>query len=437
MSIFVWPAVTLIVLSAGGSLLAQQDAHRYWAQWRGPLATGVAPHATPPLEWSETRNLRWKVEIPGRGSASPVVWNDRIFVLTAQPRGLSGDAAHRPLGGSGSPPEHDMKVIAIDRESGRTLWERTASTQVPHEGTHNENGTWASSSAATDGEHVIASFESRGLFVYDMQGTLVWQKDLGDKRMRSEFGEGSTPTLHGDRIVVVWDHQGQSFVVALDKRTGRELWRAERDEIDSWATPIVVEQAGRRQVITGGMNRIRSYDLETGTVVWESPGTTMNPIPSPVHWEGMVFVTSGFRGNNLKAIRLAGASGDLSKSGHIAWTLGRDTPYVPSPLVHDGILYILKSNDGLLSAFDARTGQPHYQLQRLRNLPNVFASPVAAQGRVYVVGRDGTTAVLKHGPAFELLAENALEDGFDASPALVGSDLYLRGYRYLYSIRGE
>jgi outer membrane protein assembly factor BamB len=252
--------------------------------------------------------------------------------------------------------------------------------------------------------------------------------------MRSEFGEGSTPVLFGDRLVVVWDHQGQSFIVAMDKRSGRELWRVDRDEIDSWATPLVVEVDGRPQVVTAGMNKLRGYDLATGAQIWESPGTTMNPIPSPVYWDGLAILASGFRGNNLKAIRLAGAKGDLTSTGHIVWSLDRDTPYVPSPLVHEGVLYLLKTNSGLLSAFDARTGKPYYQLQRLANVPNVFASPVAAEGRVYIVGREGTTAVIKHGPTFEILAENTLDDGFDASPALVGSDLYLRGTRFLYHI---
>jgi outer membrane protein assembly factor BamB len=204
--------------------------------------------------------------------------------------------------------------------------------------------------------------------------------------MRNEFGEGSTPALHGNYLVVVWDHfvPGASFIVTLDKRTGKELWRAKRDEIDTWATPLVVEQDGRAQVIVNGMNRLRSYDLETGSIVWEAPGTTMNPIPSPVAADGMVFATSGFRGNNLKAIRLAGAKGDISNSGAIVWTLDRDTPYVPSPLLYNGILYLLKTNSGILSAFDAKSGKPHYQAQRLDGVGEVFSSPVGAAGRVYI-----------------------------------------------------
>jgi outer membrane protein assembly factor BamB len=182
------------------------------------------------------------------------------------------------------------------------------------------------------------------------------------------------------------------------------------------------------------MKRVRSYDLETGALVWEAAGLTMNPIPSPVAGGGLVFLTSGFRGSNLKAVRLAEAKGDITGSSAIAWTLDRDTPYVSSPLLYDGILYLLKSNSGILSAFDANTGKPHYQLARLEGAPNVFASPVGAAGRVYIAGQEGTTVVVRHGTAFEVLAQNRLDDGFNASPALVDGEVYLRGKRFLYCI---
>ena len=428
-----------LALAAAVSLVlsgSTNDADKYWPQWRGPERTGVSKSANPPVTWAENKNIKWKIEIPGRGSASPVVWGDRLFLLTAVPVGASLAESHQPRGGVSPRVAHSYRVLAVNRADGKIAWERTAGEEAPHEASHQDNGTWASSSAITDGQHVIASFESRGLYCYDLNGTLVWRKDLGDKKMRNEFGEGSTPALHGDTLVVVWDHfvPGASFVVALDKRTGDELWRAKRDEIDTWATPLIVEHEGRAQVIVSGMNRLRSYDLQTGAVVWETAGLTMNAIPSPVASDGMVFATSGFRGNSLKAIRLAGAKGDITGTGNVVWTLDRDTPYVPSPLLYDGVLYILKTNNGLLSAFDAKSGTPHYQLQRLDQAANVFASPVGAAGRVYIPGRDGTTVVVRHGPKFEILAENALDDGFDASPALVDRELYLRGYRYLYAI---
>jgi outer membrane protein assembly factor BamB len=409
-------------------------AERFWPQWRGPHATGVSKTATPPIEWSDTRNIRWKVEIPGRGSASPVVWGDRLFVLTAVPAGVPVDSSHAPRGATPSP--HKFMVLAIDRQTGKVVWERTAREEAPHESSHPENGTWASSSAITNGEIVIASFESRGLYAYDMEGTPLWQTDLGDKSMRNHFGEGSTPTLHGNRVVVVWDHTGESFITVLDARTGREIWRQKRDEIDTWATPLVVEHGGRAQIVVPGMNRVQSYDLETGAVVWHTAGLTMNPIPSPVAADGVVYLMSGFRGNSLKAIRFGSARGDITGTDAVAWTLERDTPYVPSPLLYDNILYFLKSNTGILSAYEAGTGKPHFQLQRLPLAPEVFASPVGAAGRVYIPSRDGVTLVLKHGPVFEVLAQNKLSDGFDASPALAGSEIYLRGHKYLYCIAG-
>jgi len=424
---------TLIALTATGQ--SESAADRFWGQWRGPDATGVSNTAQPPLEWSEDQNVRWKVEIPGRGSGSPVVWGDRVYLMTAVPAGVSGEAQHSPRGGIQPRVPHRFVVMALDRRDGKVVWERTVRQEAPHEGSHVDNGTWASSSVVTDGEHLFAFFESKGLYAFDMGGELLWEKDFGDKRMRNQFGEGSTPALYRNRLVIVWDQQGgQSFVVVLDKRSGEELWRANRNEIDTWATPLVVEHEGRAQVIVPGMNRLRSYDLENGEIVWESAGLTMNPIPSPVAADGMVFATSGFQGNNLKAIRLEGARGDITGTSSIVWSLNRDTPYVPSPLLYDGILYILKTNNGILSAFDAKTGMPHYQGQRLPSVPNVFASPVGAAGRVYVAGREGATLVLRNSPTFEVLATNTLDDGFDASPALVDGEIYLRGQKFLYCI---
>jgi outer membrane protein assembly factor BamB len=425
-----------VALATAAAAAVNPEAEKYWPQWRGPHATGVALNGNPPAEWSETRNIRWKIEIPGRGASSPVIWGDRLFLLSAVPTGVDVAASHTPRGAIQPRVPHRFVVMAIDRRTGKTIWERTAAESVPHESSHPDNGTWASSSATTDGEHVIASFDSFGYFAYDMNGKLVWQLDLGDKRMRNEFGEGSTPALHGNYLVVVWDHfvPGASFIVTLDKRTGKELWRAKRDEIDSWATPLIVEQDGPAQVIVNGMNRLRSYDLETGSIVWEAPGTTMNPIPSPVAADGMVFATSGFRGNNLKAVRLAGAKGDISNSGAIVWTLERDTPYVPSPLLYNGILYLLKTNSGILSAFDAKSGKPHYQAQRLDGVGEVFSSPVGAAGRVYITDRTGVTLVIRNTPALEVIAKNALDDGVDASPAIVDNTIYIRGYQNLYAI---
>src|SRR5580765_195334 len=428
-------AFIAFILLSSGPAAQEADVSRYWAQWRGPHATGVSPTANPPLEWSETKNIKWKVEIPGRGSSSPIVWGDRVFVLTAVPVGVQGEAQHAPRGGLRPRGVHRFLVLAIDRKTGRTLWERVATEQEPHEAGHTDNSTWASSSPITDGQTLFAYFESFGIYAYTMDGTLLWKKDLGDKRMRNQFGEGSTPALYGNTLVIVWDHlNGSSFVTALDKRDGRELWRVAREEIDTWATPLIIEVNGRPQVIVPAMRRNRAYDLADGHVVWESDGLTMNPIPSPVFGDGLVFLMSGFQGNDLKAIRVAEAKGNIDGTSAVVGTLDRDTPYVPSPVLTDGILYFLKTNSGILSALDATTGKPHFQNQRLDGVPNVFASPVAARGRVYIPGREGTTLVIRSGPTFEVLAKNTLDDGFDASPALVDNEILLRGYKSLYCI---
>jgi outer membrane protein assembly factor BamB len=223
-------------------------------------------------------------------------------------------------------------------------------------------------------------------------------------------------------------------VTALDKRDGKELWRVPRDEIDTWATPLILEVNGRAQAIVPAQKRIRSYDLDSGRIVWEADGLTMNPIPSPVHENGLVILMSGFQGNDLRAVRVAEAKGNIDGTNAVAWSFDRDTPYVPSPILVDGVLYFLKTNSGILSAFDVKTGKPYFQNQRLDSLPNVFSSPVSAQGRVYFAGREGATIVLKSGPAFEVLATNRLDDGFDASPALVDNEMFMRGYKYLYAI---
>ena len=453
--------VVCFVLAWAIPAVAQDsDAERFWGQWRGPDANGVARYGDPPTEWSETKNIRWKVEIPGRGSASPIVWGDKVFLLTAVPLGdpvpqaASADAPHQPPAdrrrsgrggrrrGRGRGPRairmHRFTVMAIDRQSGDVVWEQVAREAVPHEGHQEPNGTYASGSAVTDGESLFAFFGSWGLYAFDMDGTLLWEVDLGTRLIRNAFGEGTTPALHGDTLLVTWDHIGaQSFIVALDKRTGQERWRANRDEIDTWATPLIVEHEGRAQVITPAMDRVYSYDLETGAIVWQSRGTTMNAIPSAVHADGIVYVMSGYRGNNLQAIRLADASGDIASTDAIIWQLDRDTPYVPSPLLYDDALYVIKSNAGILSVFDPLTGEPHYQRQRLQGVPNVFASPVGAAGHVYIAGRDGTTLVIRHGDQYEVLASNTLDDGFDASPAIGDDEIYMRGYRYLYAIAEE
>jgi outer membrane protein assembly factor BamB len=395
------------------------------------------------VEWSEAKNVRWKIDIPGRGSSSPIVWGDLLFVTTAVPKGVppaagAEDAAPPGAARRGPPSreptsELEFVVLAVDRRDGRIRWQRTVREGRPHAGTH-ATGTWASNSAVTDGTHVFAYFGSQGLYCLDMEGNLIWERDLGDMQKRREFGEGSTPVLYGEKVFIQWDHEGPSFLFALDKATGKDVWKVSRDEISSWSTPLVVEHDAAPQIVTSATGQVAGYHADTGRLLWHTTGMTDNVIPTPVTLDGLVFAMSGFRGNALRAIRLAGAEGDITGTDAVVWSLDRDTPYAPSPLLYEETLYFVKTNRAVLSSFDARTGKEHYGQQRLEGLGTIYSSPVGVAGRVYVTDRDGNTTVIRHGPEFAVLATNTLDDGFDASMAVVGDEILLRGQEHLYCI---
>jgi len=410
-------AVPLLVALAAVPALAAD-----WLEWRGPLRTGESPTADPPTEWSEAKNVRWKVEVPGLGLGSPIVRGDAVLVSTAVP-------------GEKDPAARDFAVMAYDRKDGKQRWKSVLHSEVPHEGKHNDN-SFASASLLTDGKRLYAYFGSRGLYALDLSGKLIWEKQLGRMQTRNGFGEAASPALYGDTLVVTWDHEGPDFIVALDAASGKERWRKERDEPTTWATPLVVTGEGAPQVVVAGTNRVVSYDLATGEERWRAGGLTPNAIPSPVYGDGIVYVTSGFRGNALQAIRLSAAKGEVASPPALVFRYDKDTPYVPSPLLYKGQLYFLKSNSGVITALDAKDGSVRFS-ERLEAVPNVYASPVGAAGRVYVTGREGTVAVLVAGPKLELLATNRLEDGFDASPALVDREIYLRGRKHLYRISAD
>ncbi len=410
-----------------------------WHHWRGPYATGIAADdANPPLTWSETENVRWKVAIPGIGHATPIIWGDKVFVQTAvEGTKAESEEDDNPFGGffggRNDGPLYKFDLLAISRSDGSVLWQKTLRAIAPHEGTHRD-GTYASNSPVTDGEFIYAYFGSRGLYCVDMDGNVKWETDVGTMYKRNTFGEGSSPVLYENTLVIVQDHERDSFITALDKRTGEVLWKTNRDEITTWFSPIVVEHDGKPQVVTTGTNRVRSYDLATGKLLWDGDGLTRNAIPSPVAANGYVYLMSGFRGNALQAISLASATGNISGSDAVVWEFDRDMPYVPSPLLANNILYFLKSNDGILSAFNTETGEAHYGPVRLQGVSGVYASIVGAADRVYIAGRNGVMNVVQQGPEFKILAENTLDDSFNASPAIVGNELYLRGMQYLYCI---
>ncbi|HUP24304.1 MAG TPA: PQQ-binding-like beta-propeller repeat protein [Thermoanaerobaculia bacterium] len=432
-------AVLVLALASALASLASSSADaggsRDWPQWRGPLGSGVAPHADPPVEWSESKNIAWKVEIPGRGHSTPVVWGSRIFLSTAI-------AVGEPRAPEPRPGEHHnlravrhqrFVVLALDRGDGSIAWRRTVGEGTPIEGGH-ETGSFASASPVTDGRAVYAFFGSHGLYALDWDGELLWKTDLGDMQTKHGHGEGASPALYGDTLIVNWDHEGPSFLLALDKRSGKEIWRTPRDEPSSWATPIVVEHDGRPQVIVSGTNRLRGYDLATGEVIWEHGGLSSNIVASPVAADGMVFAGSSYDTQAMLAIRLAGARGDITGKEQLVWARNQGAPYVPSPLLYRGSLFYLRHYQGVLTRVVASTGEDRPGAVRLREIRNVYASPVAAAGRIYVTDQEGVTLVLADGDELEMLALNRLDDRFDASAAIAGDDLFLRGERYLYRI---
>lgn len=416
------------------------DPSTQWGQWRGPLGTGVAPAAHPPVEWSEDNNVLWKKAIPGRGMSTPVVWGDRIFLTTAVPHGeavvASAGDDHGAHDNVAPVKRHKYKVMALHRQDGRTLWETTVRDQHPHEATHS-TGSWASHSAVTDGKRLYASFGSAGIYGLDLDGKVLWETDLGQMQTRHTHGEGSSPALHGDSLVINWDHQGQSFLTALDTSTGKKRWRVPRDEITSWSTPLVVEVDGKAQVIVPATGKVRSYALESGALIWEVGGLSRNVVSTPVAGHGMVFVTGSYDWQAMMAIRLAGARGDLAGSDAVVWTRDRDTPYVPSPLLHENLLCFTKHLSGILTCVEARSGKTLLGPMRLPGVGGVFASPVAAAGRLYIPGQSGAVLVMGLEGEFPVLAINKLDDAFSASPALAGGHLYLRGHQYLYCLSQE
>jgi outer membrane protein assembly factor BamB len=289
----------------------------------------------------------------------------------------------------------------------------------------------------SDGQHVFAFFGSFGLYCLDHDGELVWKADFGPMQSLHGHGEGSSPALYGDTLVVNWDHEGKSFIVALDKSTGDEKWKSQRNEVTSWASPIIVEHAGKPQVIVSGTTRIRGYDLASGEVLWECGGLSSNIVASPVYADGMVFAGSSYDKRELLAIRLDGAQGDVTGSRHVAWRRTRGTPYVPSPLFYEGGLYFLSHYQGILTRVDARTGEDQPGPFRLEGIKDVYSSPVAASGRIYVTDLTGTTIVLKSGTAPRLLSLNHLSEPISASAAIAGRQLFLRGEKHLYSLADE
>lgn len=416
-----------------------QSVDANWNQWRGPQATGVSTTATPPLEWSESKNVQWKVAIDGNGTSTPIIWENQVFILTAIDTGVIDptlpkpeDQPERVFGIKHPNTLFQFVVLCFDRSTGKELWRQMATERVPHEGHHGDND-FASASPTTDGKRLYCWFGSAGFYCYDLTGKLLWERELGKAYMGASLGEGSSPVVHDGRVVIVRDHSKQSTIEVLDVETGESVWRKDRDEENTWATPRIVEHNGRTQVITTGSKFVRSYDLDNGEVIWQCSGLTGNCIPAPVVENDTVFCMSGYQGYSLLALPLS-ATGDISDSDAIRWTFNKATPYIPSPLLYDGLLVFNQSNQNIVSALDSQTGEIVLDRTRINGIDNIYASPVGAAGHIYWLGRNGTTVVMKRNRTLDIVATNSLDDRIDASPALAGKQMFIRGGKYLYCI---
>jgi alpha-galactosidase len=415
---------------------AIDDAQQNWPQWRGPNWNGVSLSANPPIQWSESENLKWKVPIPGRGHGTPIVWGDSIFLQTAIP--LEKNLPVPDVIPAGTPnievrPEESVVswkaqqfvLLCLNRSTGEIRWQRTVLEAMPHQG-HHFKGNFASQSSVTDGKHVYAYFGSYGLYCFDFDGKLIWQRDPEPLAMEAGLGEGTSPALYGNTLVVVADQESRSFVVAIDKHTGKEIWRQNRDEPSNWGTPRIFSHAGREQVVVNGI-KVRSYDLATGELLWSFGGHTAGAIPMPAVGHGLVLTASGWSKDLLRAVRL-GEGGDLSQE--VVWNKTRGVPYVPTPMLWGDELFVLDDGN-LFSALNAIDGTEHFK-KRLPGNVNFSTSPSGAADRIYLVAEQGTTVVVERGVQFKVLAVNQVPDAFYASPAFVGDAMFLRGESHLY-----
>jgi outer membrane protein assembly factor BamB len=436
------PAAFVLLLVVLTTRAADPTAPDQWPHWRGPLASGTGPKADPPTTWDAKTHVKWAAEIPGKGSASPIIWGDQVFVVTAVETDKQAKAEDIPKPDSRfkvntNPPTtyYQFIVLSLDRQTGKERWRQVATEKVPHEG-HHETHSYAAGSPTTDGKRLYVSFGSFGNYCYDLDGKLLWSRDLGRIHTRLGWGEAVTPVIHGDSLLLNWDQEADSKLVCFEAATGTTKWEAPRDEKTSWNTPLVVEHKGTTQVIVNGTTRVRSYDLATGKELWACAGMTVNAIPSAVASDGVAFVMSGYKGFLAVAVSLD-ARGEVGPENGLLWKYGKGTPYVPSPLLSNGRLYFTEANTNLLTVLDAKTGKPLLDRERLPGIRSFYSSPVAAAGRVYFTGQDGTTLVFNEGDRPDLIATNKLNDAIDATPALAGSQLFLRAHSRVYCIEGK
>lgn len=411
-----------------------------WPQWRGPSGQGISVEKNLPVEWSTTKNIKWKTAIPGRGHSSPIVWGNRVFLTTAIEGELvpgakavvhmDGDKEFLHPDSIGADHRHLFKVLCLDRATGRVVWEKTAFEGTPYDNRHRKS-SFASSTPATDGQYVYAFFGTEGLYAYDMKGMLKWKANVG-KLGTVGMGTGTSPILYENLVILQCDEENgeASFIVGVDKKTGREVWRTPRKIQVSWSTPLLVQTASRAELITTGSEAVIAYDPKTGKELWRHKGVDSNAIPSPVASGNLVFISAGFPAKIAMAISLGG-NGDLADA--VVWKYAKGTAYVPSPILYGDYLY-LTSDRGVLTCLDARTGAVQYEGGRVPVPASFTASLVAFDGKILMTSEDGDTFVIKAGPKHEVLGTNSVGEPVYASPAIAEGNIFIRGERNLYCI---
>ncbi|HEY0727730.1 MAG TPA: PQQ-binding-like beta-propeller repeat protein [Pyrinomonadaceae bacterium] len=432
--------ITLALLAISSLTTAGSAAN--WPQWRGPDGSGISTEKNLPASWTPKTNIKWKAAIPGRGHSSPIVWGNRVFVTTA----VEGDvvpgakAAKHMLGDKefvhpdsvGADRKHQFKVIALNRETGKVVWDVTAWEGTPYDNRHRKS-SYAASTPATDGKMVYAFFGTEGLYAYDFNGKLAWKASLGNMANLG-MGTGTSPILFDNLVIVQCDEDNGegSFIVALDKKTGKEAWRTPRKIQISWSTPLLVKTATRSELITSGTEHVISYDPATGKELWRHKGLESNAIPSPVANNDTVYLVAGYPAKIAMAIKLGG-NGDLTGTTNVPWKYAKGTAYVPSPILYGDYLY-LTTDRGILTCIDAKTGEVKYEGGRIPIPATFTASPVAFEGKILMTSEDGDTFIVKAGPKHEVLATNSVGEPVYASPAVADGRIFIRGEKNLYCI---